>query len=218
MLSALFVKDNIVHFAAAFCLAGYLCRDQLLLRVLIIVGDCIYVLYYLLAPATPLWGGIFWAAVFAAVNALMIARIMADRAHFGMNDEEYELFMHLGALTPGEFRRMMRVGRWQTATDMTTLTNEGEVPDRLYFVIAGNGGLHLEKAGKKFSVAAGTFIGEIAFLLSRPATATVQVESGTRYISWEVAQLKRMLLRAPSLRIALNGALNRDMAMKVARA
>jgi CRP-like cAMP-binding protein len=98
------------------------------------------------------------------------------------------------------------------------LTCEGEIPDRLFFVVAGAGGITLQKAGKTFTVASGAFIGEIAFLLSRPASATVHVEAATRYVSWESAKLHRLLMRAPSLRIALDGALNRDMAMKVARA
>jgi CRP-like cAMP-binding protein len=216
VLYALFVKENFVHVAAALCLAGYLCRDQLLLRALIVVGDTVYVFYYYFAPATPLWGGIFWSTVFVVVNVAMIGRIMADRAHFGMSQEEYALFSYLAVLSPGEFRRMMKLGSWRTADAPTVLTREGEVPDRLFFITAGD--ITLEKSGKTSTVAPGAFIGEIAFLLSRPASATVRIAPETRYVSWESARLHRLLLRTPSLRIALGRALNHDMAMKVARA
>ena len=58
----------------------------------------------------------------------------------------------------------------------------------------------------------------MAFLTSRPASATVTVTPGTRYVVWEMTALRRLLFRTPSLHIAVSSALNRDMAVKVARA
>ena len=88
--------------------------------------------------------------------------------------------------------------------------------DRLYFVLDGE--IALEKSGKRIAIEPGIFIGEVAFLLGRPASATVIVGPGARYVVWETGHLRRLLLRAPSLSIALSSALNRDMATKVARA
>lgn len=68
MAEALFDHDNIVHIAAAFYLAGFLFRDQIMLRTLIIAGDVIYILYFFFAPQVPLWGGIFWSSVFIVVT------------------------------------------------------------------------------------------------------------------------------------------------------
>jgi hypothetical protein len=58
----------------------------------------------------------------------------------------------------------------------------------------------------------------VSFLLTQPASATVTVAPEARYVVWDAGALRRLLLRAPSLRIAFNAALNRDMAAKVARA
>jgi hypothetical protein len=210
------VKENIVHAGATLCLIALLFRDQLALRAFLIAGDTIYILYYFFAPAIPLWGGIFWSSVYILTNAVMISRIIFDRTNFALNDDEYALFSHLAVLTPGEFRRMMRLSQWHTATEPVVLTTEDQPVDRIYFVLAGD--IALEKSGRAISVGPLTFIGEIAFLLSRPATATVRVGPGARYVSWDSASLRRLLFRVPALRIAFDGALNRDMALKVARA
>ncbi len=216
MTEALFDSDNFVHLAAGLYLVGFLFRDQIMLRALVIAGDVVFILYYLFAPAEPLWGGILWSVVFMAVNAVMIMRIAADRTHFGIEQEHLRLFQTLDTMTPGEFRRMMRSARWETATGELRLTEEGSPLSRLYFVL--DGPVMIEKAGKHMTVEGGIFIGEVAFLLNRPASATVIVPAGARYVVWESVDLRRLLLRAPSLRIALDAALNRDMAGKVARA
>jgi hypothetical protein len=46
----------------------------------------------------------------------------------------------------------------------------------------------------------------------------VTLSAGAHYVTWDMAQLRRVLLRSPALRIGLGAAFNRDMAEKVARA
>lgn len=215
MLDAVFVDENIVHIGAALYLAGFLCRDQLLLRGFVVLGDIVYVLYFYFAPAEPLWGGIFWSVVFTAANVVMIGRIIADRTPRRMRDEDRRLHGFLDTLTPGEFRRLMKDAEWRTAWQETTIAEEGRPLGRLCYVLEG--GIAVEKHGKRIDVAAPSFIGEVAFLTDRPASATVILGPGARYVSWEMGKLRRLLLRAPSLRIGLGAALNRDMAEKVAR-
>jgi len=217
LFETLLVKENIVHLGAALYLVGFLFRDQILLRAFIIGGDAVYISYFYFVPGVPLWGGIFWSAVFALVNAVMIARIMADRTAFRMTPEERQLFELLGTLSPGEFRRLVKAGHWLTATGTTLLAEEDRPLERLYYVLDGE--IVIGKTGRDpFTVAPRTFIGEVAFLLPRPASATLTVTAGTRYVSWDRAALRRLQLRAPSLAFALAAALNRDMAAKVARA
>jgi hypothetical protein len=216
MPDGLWSGDNIVHIGAALYLLGFAFRDQLMLRAFIIAGDFVYILYFYFAPEEPLWGGIFWSCVFTIVNVWMIGRIVADRTHFRIGEDERRLFGLFDGLTPGEFRRLMKNAAWLHAAKPTVLTEEGRHPDRLFFILAGE--IHIDKAGHAVAIEPPTFIGEVAFLLSRPASATVTVAPGARYVAWERASLRRLLMRAPSLRFALDTVLNRDMAAKVARA
>ena len=216
MIEALFTKENIVHAGATLYLVGFLFRDQIMLRTFVIAGDLVYISYFYFAPDMPLWGGVFWSAVFTLVNLVMIARIVADRTRFRMSAEERQLFSLLGTLSPGEFRRLLRIGRWQTAIETTVLATEDRPLDRLYYILDGD--IVIEKSGRvPLTIGPHVFIGEVAFLLPRPASATVTVAAGARYMTWDRAALCKQQLHAPALAVALSVALNKDMAAKVAR-
>jgi hypothetical protein len=216
MFEVLFAKENVVHLGAALYLAGFLFRDQVVLRIFVMAGDLVYILYFYLAPAVPLWGGVFWSVIFLVVNAWMIFRLLADRRDFAMTQEERRFFSLLDGLTPGEFRSLVNAGEWRSAGEATVVTRENETLAHLYYVL--DGAIDIAKAGHNFSIRPETFIGEVAFLLKRPASATVTLAAGTRYIAWDIGALRRLMMRAPSLAVALATALNRDMAEKVARA
>jgi len=210
-------KENLIHVAAAIFLSGFLFRDQVVLRSLVIVGNLVYVLYYYVVVDHPLWGGIFWSVVGIVINAVMIARIMADRSAFGLAGHELALHGQLGTLTPGEFRRLMKVAAWRTAEAPTVLSEEGRPLPALAYVIEGR--ITVEKAGLPARDVAGpAFIGEVAFVTDHPASATATVHPGARYVIWDMAALRKLLLRTPAIRIGLGAAFNRDMAEKVARA
>jgi hypothetical protein len=187
-----------------------------MLRSLVIVGNIVYVVYYYVVVDHPLWGGIFRSVVGILINAVMIGRIVADRAYFGLSDDERALHAQLDTLTPGEFRRLMKAGRWRTATAETVISEEGRPLAELTYVLAGT--VTVDKGGTRFVLAPPAFVGEVAFVTHRPASATVRLSPGARYVTWEMGTLQRLLLRAPSLRIGLGAAFNRDMAEKVAKA
>lgn len=209
-------KANIIHIAAAIFLSGFLFRDQIILRSLVIVGNCVYVLYYYVVVDHPLWGGIFWSVVGILINGVMIGRIMADRSAAGLAAHERALHAQIGTLTPGEFRRLMKLAAWREAAADTAMTAEGQPLPALTFLIEGQ--MTVEKAGHPPRIVNGpAFIGEVAFVTDHPASATVTVHAGARYISWEMADLRGLLLRVPAIRIGLGAAFNRDMAEKVAR-
>jgi hypothetical protein len=83
---------NIVHMGALLYLCAFLFRDQLVLRGLILLGDLAYILYFYFAPEVPLWGGIFWSAMFTAVNVVMIWLIFFDEVQFSLPANDRKLF------------------------------------------------------------------------------------------------------------------------------
>jgi hypothetical protein len=216
MFEVLFAKENVVHLGAALYLAGFLFRDQIVLRAFVSAGDFVYILYFYFAPAAPLWGAVFWSTILVLVNLWMIIKLLADRRDFAMTQEERRFFGLLDGLTPGEFRWLVNAGEWRSAGEATVVTRENETLGHLYYVL--DGAIDIAKAGHNFSIRPETFIGEVAFLLKRPASATVTLAPGTRYIVWDFGALRRLMLRTPSLAVALATALNRDLAEKVARA
>jgi hypothetical protein len=216
VIEGLFASENIVHVGALLYLAGFLFRNQLILRGLIIAGDFVYILYFYFAPDAPLWGGIFWSVMFTVVNLAMIGLIVADTMHFNLTANEKKLFGLLENLTPGEFRQLLGAGREERAGVPAVITREGQILDKLYFVLDGN--MTIEKGAQRWPSESQTFIGEIAFLLARPATATVTLEAGTVCYVWEAEALHRLLRGNPPLNTALSAIMNKKLAQKVASA
>jgi hypothetical protein len=214
MLETLFTSENIVHIGALLYLAAFLFQNQIMLRSLIIAGDFVYILYFYFAPETPLWGGIFWSTMFTLVNVVMIGLIVADRMHFRLDRNERRLFDMLQDLSPGQFREFRRIGRETVAASHVALTQEGRRLDELFFVL--DRPITIEKKGKCAVTPSDTFIGEIAFLLAEPATATVTLEPGTPYFVWNAKELKDLMRARPSLGSALSLSLNKKMAQKLA--
>lgn len=213
ILSFVLAKDNIIHVAALCYLSGFLFRDQVLLRSLIVVGDIIYILYFYYAPETPLWGGILWSSLFVAVNLSMLWAILADRRHFKLTPDELRLFNQLGPLTPGQFRKLLRLCTMVQADGRTELTRLGEQVDHLYYLTEGEAEIEVEN-GSRIRLSE-TFIGEIAFLTGNAASATVVADKGSRYARWPSAALRAELERQPELQKSVEQAINRDMARKV---
>ena len=216
IIADLFVSKNIVHVAALLFLLGFLSRDQFILRGLVLLGDLLYVLYFYFAPDEPLWGGIFWSAMFAIANVAVIWLIFLDEVQFSLRADERKLFDLLADLTPGQFRKLLKAGRQEVATAPVVITRENEDLHKLYFVVDGK--MTIEKGGHRTVSEARTFVGEIAFLLSRPATATVTLEPGCHYCVWDSKVLHAVLNGNPALRTALSAAMNRKLAEKVAQA
>ena len=210
---SLFDGQNIVHLAALLQLTGFVFKDQVVMRGLLVCGSITYVLYYLLAPDTPLWGGIFWSSVFAITNITMVIVLLRDRRIGHLDDDEGRLFAVLDGFSPGEFRRLVAMAERGSADQPSVVTEQGAPLETLYFITSG--GVVVKKGEDEKFVAAPVFIGEVAFLLSRPASATVTLNPGSRYLRWQSARLRGLWLRSPSLRVAFSEALNRDMAAKV---
>lgn len=205
-----------VHIALLFYAVGFMVRDELLLRSLVLTGTGFYLLYYFFYPDTPLWDAIIASCILAVVNITLIVIIVRERTLFAMNSEETGLFAAFSTLTPGQFRKMMKIASWKTANDPVVLTTVDERPGSLYYIVSGE--MLAEKGSDKFKLDAGKFIGEIAFMMKTTASATVTAEPGTVYIEWNANDLRRLILKSQSFENALTALFNFDLARKVAAA
>lgn len=204
----------LVHAAALTYVIGFLVRDQLKLRLLLQVGSAFYIAYYYLAPETPLWDAIAWTVVMFAANAYTINRILSDRRTSKFDEEDLVVFSALRTIGPGDFRRLMSKAHKESASVETTLTEEGAVPRNLWFLISG--AAHVDKGGMQRTIPAPLFIGEVAYLLNQPASATVTLTKDSRYARWPSDDLRVLATKHDALGAALESALSRDLAVKVA--
>jgi CRP-like cAMP-binding protein len=210
-----FLIQNLVHVAAIFTLLCFLFRDQIKLRVFAAVGDLLLSVYYFLAFAEPLWNPMVWSLMNVVINVTMILLILRDGREGAMTDDELSLFRSLDTLTPGQFRKVVKLGRWHKAGGEAVLTRDGDVLDQLYYVL--NGKVSIAKTRKKLNADPKLFIGELAFLRKRPATATVTVAADALYMSWQHTALEQLFQKDEDLKTAMYLLMGRDVAEKMAK-
>jgi CRP-like cAMP-binding protein len=216
MLSIDFFLQNLVHIGAMLYLICFLFRNQILLRIFAALGDLTYTGYYWVAADQPLWSAMTYSMMNVVINAFMIMLILNDQRQGTLSDNDMKLYQGFNGMTPGDFRRLSKVGVWRKADETITLTREGEPVTELHYVLDGE--LAITKGDRAIDVPSGLFIGEIAYLRKTPASATVTVKPGTTYISWPHDVLQKVTAKHDGLRQSLTSILSNDLAAKVARA
>ena len=207
-------SDILVHIGSFLLLLAYLVRDQILLRAVIILGTIFYIVYYIFMEA-PLWSALLWNVSFVVINLIMIVVIYSDKTSFVMSEKEAKLYQVFYTLSPGEFKKLLKIADWFDGSSEERITTEGEIPSRLYFII--NGEALIARDDKKFIVGPNIFIGELAYLTKKPATATVKLTDKVVGISWKTTSLTKLLASNPQMKIAFDGLLNQDLAAKLAK-
>lgn len=206
--------DYLVHLAVFGYVAGFLFKDQIILRLLVLVGTGFYIAYYYVHPAEPLWAAIYGSLFIIAANLIGLFRLIFSRLPFAIRPEHAPIRNVLPGLEPGEFRTLMRQGALKRAETDTVMTQENVPLSDLYFVIEGSpiG----EKDGIAFRIEPGEFVGEVGFMLGTSASATVILPAGGLYMRWDTPKLRRLINERPQLARAFEALIGRDMARKVA--
>jgi hypothetical protein len=205
---------NFVYLAAGVQVLGYLLRDQVKLRLLLLCGTFFYVLYYALAATTPLWDAILASSVLGLANLVDLSSLLLSRSAWLIPAEQRPLFEMLGGVQPGDFRALMKFGTMRTAGTEEEITRLGETPDRLFYISAGEP--RVVKAGGDFMIPPRCFIGEVSLMLGAPASATVRLPAGAEFVEWPRETLARAMRRNHRLKLALEALMAEDMARKVA--
>ena len=215
MPSSEFIFENIIHLGAVLYLVCFLFRDQVWLRIFAFLGDGVYCAYYWGITDQPLWSAITYSALNMFINLVMVMGILNDRRETTLGDNDMKLYQGFAGMTPGDFRRLSRIGTWKTADQDITLTEEGRPLAELHYVLEGD--VEISKSGRPIPVSAGIFIGEIAYLKQAVASATVKLKSGAVYMSWPHEALLKATAKHDGLKQSLAHLLSTDMATKIAR-
>jgi CRP-like cAMP-binding protein len=205
----------LIYIGAGLLLIAYGVRDELQLRLLIIIATFAYIAYYFLLPTGPLWEPIVTSVLMVGVNFWVLGQILLERTRFRLTEDEKALFDAFETLTPGQFRRILKVATWARAEDPegTLLTQEDTPSDALFYIFEGI--VSVEKKGRLFRLPDGNFVGEVGYVLKRPSTATSVAPQGVRYVEWDSKALRTLSKKHPNLGNALNALLTRDLARKL---
>lgn len=130
------------------------------------------------------------------------------------DEEQTFLDAHLPTLPRNVARTFLDSVKWVEEDSGHFLTLEGEENHRLIYLINGTAAITL-KGQLIGRCPEGSFVGEITALDGGTATATAMLVTPTRYMSIRSAELKRLCMGNPDLRIHLDRAFTLDTRKKL---
>jgi len=168
----------VLNFGSVCTLVGFTRQDVLELRALSMTGSICSVLYF--ALSRPAFAPMAWSSLFAATNAVKIARILDERkGNVVLTEHEediYEEHFLSHGLTPKQFAKLLSCAEVIDAKKGEQIVRAGEKIDKVYLVVQGQ--TRASFLGRRVSAAssapgnqvslrggdAGAWIGETAFL------------------------------------------------------
>jgi len=202
------------HLSYVLIALSYWLTDIFWLRVMAIMGLSLEILYFLLSGGD-LRTGIGWDIIFILINAYQLARLIQDRLAFRLPEEERNLLRGvLVGLDDSQIVRLLSAGEFAEIPKGTTLADEGEPLEKLFFICEGNANVTI--GDRKISqLEKGNFVGEVAFLTDRPATATVTTDSPLRALVFEKSALNELFRTEAAVAGPIYQLLGRELAHKI---
>lgn len=207
---------SLVYLAGALYVLGLVTINQILLRLLILSGTAVYILYYATVGQSPLWEAIYVSMLIGAANLIGLTSLLARQSRLAIPRAHADIYGDFPPLPPGDFRSLMKLAHRYKVREERQLTTEGEAGTRLYYVISGTS--RLRKGDSEFILPPKFFLGEIAFLIGQPSSASAWLEPEAEVLEWRFEDLRHKCARSTRVRLALEAAISVDLARKVARA
>ncbi|WP_286193790.1 cyclic nucleotide-binding domain-containing protein [Tropicibacter sp. R16_0] len=190
-----------------------LMRQMLWLRIFVIASALAGIAFDHFWLGNPV--GVFWQSLLVLVNVGELFLLWRNdrRASFSAEEDRFRTEL-LAGLSPGQARRFLDLGRWETLPEGTILTVEGRTPEFLTFVDRGD--VLIETNDRLVrTVSGGHFIGEMSLMGDGRATASAKAHTELR--AWRIERLKLERLRDAnhSSMSAIESAIARDMRAKL---
>jgi hypothetical protein len=210
------LSDILVLAAAGMFVLGYLIINQMMLRIMLLIGTGLYIWYYAVVDDTPLWPAIWASTATGTANLIGLIALCFRNSTLAIPRKFRDIYVHFDVLPPGDFRKLMSAATRRTRPAGYPLTQIDSRVHTLYYVV--NGGVEVAKFGTRFTIPDGIFVGEIAYLTGNRASASTYLSSDSDVLEWDIALLKQRATRDPRFRLAMDAMISLDLAGKVARA
>ena len=214
-LATLFSLNNWPgHLSYVLIAISYWLTDIFWLRLVAIVGLSFEILYFSFSGGD-LRTGIGWDLVFIGINAYQLYRLVQDRLSLRLPEADRELLRSvLTGLDDAQIARLLLAGEFCAIADGTTLAKEGEPLKRLYFLCAGRVDVTIGSRAVS-NLERGNFVGEVAFLTEKPATATVIADGAVRALVFDKDRLTRFFRNESDVAGLIYQLLGRELAHKM---
>jgi len=214
-LGTLFSLSNLPgHISYLLIAISYWLTDIFWLRAVAVVGLSLEILYFWHSGGD-LRTGMGWDLIFIAINLYQLYRLVKDRLSLRLPEADRDLLRSVfTGLDDAQIARLLIAGKFCDFAGGTTLAEENEALERIFFICSGRARIliggrevsHLEK---------GSFVGEVAFLTDKPATATVIAEGDMRALAFDRGELRQFFDRETEVAGLIYQLLGRELANKI---
>ena len=203
------------HLAYILIIVSMLMRSMRWLRFFAILSGLVALGYFAVTRTD--YVSAFWEFTFVAVNVVQIALLwMESRAGQFTPDQAAFIENGLLGLRPARSAKLLRISTVETVPPGVRLLTEGEVPDRLVYVVSGK--LDVTRAGIRVGVCTtGDYVGEMAFLSHGPANADVDTASDCTLFIFHRPQLDKLTRGHDDIRLAIQAGISRNLLAKINR-
>ena len=215
MIANISTPELLAYIAGAFYVLGLLIINQVTLRLMVLAGTGFYILYYFTVADDPLWEAIYISVLIGTANVYGLISLLARNSKWAIPRAHKDIYDHFPGLPPGDFRTLVRMAKRGIADKDIKLTTQDTPLTKLYYVIDGE--TAVTKNEDKFRVPGGTFVGEVAYLMGKPASASTRLLPGAEYLEWSALDLRNASGRSARFKLALESVLSMDLAQKVSR-
>lgn len=198
-----------------FYLAGFIVKDILWLRVLIIIGFNIEMAYHFRDLHKPEWAEIFWCGFYIIVNGWQFTMLYRERRNLKFTDEELALHAKVFKNMPKTaFRKLLNIAGYEDLPNDFVMIHQDTTVDKLALISDGLAKIEVDGTIVSY-VRNGQFVGEMSFLSGNLTTATVTTIDETRCLLWDKAQLRELMKKDIEVEASMQMVFSSDLLSKM---
>lgn len=202
MMTSMHNANVWITIANTLYLASYSVHDILWLRMLTVVAAFLLIPYYALQPV-PLVAAISWNALFIAINAYWIVRLIIERQPVHLSPDEARLrVLSFPSLTPREARNLYEMGAWDDVDAGASLVHHDNRQGRFSVILRGVADV-MHRGIKIAELGEGQYVGEIDLRSGTAVDLDVLMRTRARVMCWPRDRLQAFIKNRPDVALAL---------------
>ena len=196
------------HLSYLLIAISYWLTNMFWLRVVAVVGLSLEIAYFWLSGGD-LRAGIGWDLIFICINLYQVYWLVKDRMSLRLPESDRELLRSVfKGVDDAQIARLLLAGEFRDIASGTTLAEENRPLEEIFFICSGR--VRVTIADRQVA-----FVGEVAFLTQRPATATVIAEDDVRALAFETRKLNQFFRHEADVAGLIYQLLGRELANKI---
>ena len=203
---------NVIFLITSF---AYMVKSVLWFRSLILITSVFTIIYSMSAFEYVIWTSVGWNLIFIAINLVHIILFLREKHLMKLNEIEAELYNKVfSVFSKTHFRKLFKQAKWSTVKSPQVVLEQGSPVEYITYIYKGKADI-LKDGVKVVTLSCGSFVGEMSYITSSKASATVVLHEDTRMIQWKVVDLKKMSEKLKDFHPSILSLFSIDMAVKL---